>query len=207
MNRKTVIAAGLMLALGGASGTAAAFEPGDWLMKLGVHAVNPKSDNGSLAGDTLDVEIDTNARPSFQIEYFLNQHWGLEVLAALPFEHDVNLNGTHAATIKHLPPTVSLQYHFAPSERVSPFVGLGLNYTWIYSEDTTGPLNGTKLALDNSWGLAAHAGVDFKLNNGWYVGADLRWMDIDSDARVNGAGVGTVHVDPLTYGFYVGFVF
>ncbi len=207
MNKKTAIVAGLVLALGGMCGTASAFEPGDWLVKVGVHAVNPKSDNGSLAGNTLDASIDTNARPSLQAEYFLTKNWGVEVLAAVPFQHDVDLNGVHAATIKHLPPTVSVQYHFAPNDKVSPFVGLGLNYTWIYSEDTTGPLAGTKLGLDNSWGLAAHAGVDFKLNNGWYLGADLRWIDIDTEAHVNGASVGTVNVDPLAYGIYVGFVF
>ena len=49
--------------------------------------------------------------------------------------------------------------------KVSPFVGAGLNYTTFFSEDTTGALAGSKLKLQDSWGLAAH-GVDFAIGEG-----------------------------------------
>ena len=55
-----------------------------------------------------------------------------------------------------------------------------------------------------TWGLAAHAGVDFKMENDWFFGVDARWMDIDSDVSVNLAQVGTVNIDPIVYGFYFG---
>jgi outer membrane protein len=184
-----------------------AFETGDWFVKLGAHAVNPDSDNGSLADGALAVDIDTNWRPSITAEYFFSPNLGLEVLAALPFEHDVKLNGADAATVRHLPPTVTLQYHFNTAGKFRPFVGAGINYTWIYDESTRGPIDGADLDLDNSWGLAAHLGFDVKLDNDWYVGADLRWIDIDSDARVDGVDVGTVNIDPLAYGVYVGWTF
>jgi outer membrane protein len=31
---------------------------------------------------------------------------------------------------------------------------------------------------------------------------DVRWIDIDADASVDGANVGSVAVDPLVYGVY-----
>ncbi len=177
---------------------------GDWRVTVGAHNVDPKSDNGSLAGGALDVEVGNNWRPSFTAEYFLNDNLGIEVLAALPFKHDVKLNGADAGEVTHLPPTVSLQYHFNPDAKISPYVGAGLNFTWIYSEDSAGPIAGTELKLKNSWGLAAHAGVDFKMDNDWFFGVDARWMDIDSDVSVNLAQVGTVNIDPIVYGFYFG---
>ena len=29
---------------------------------------------------------------------------------------------------------------------------------------------------------------------------DARWIDIDTDVKVNGASVGTVNIDPMVYG-------
>jgi outer membrane protein len=197
---KQLVAAVLVLAVA----PFAHADDGAWRFTVGAHNVDPKSDNGSLAAGALDVEVGDNWRPSVTLEYFLNDHLGIEVLAALPFKHEVKLNGADAGEIKHLPPTVSLQYHFAPDAKISPYVGAGVNFTWIYSEDSAGPIAGTELKLKNSWGLAAHAGVDFKLENDWFVGVDARWMDIDSDVSVDTVQVGTVEVDPLVYGFYVG---
>lgn len=179
-------------------------DDGTWRFTVGAHNVDPTSDNGSLAAGALDVDVGSNWRPSFTAEYFLNDHLGVEVLAALPFKHDVKLNGVAAGEVTHLPPTVSLQYHFSPEAKISPYLGAGVNFTWIYSEDSAGPIAGTELKLKNSWGLAAHAGVDFKLENDWFVGVDARWIDIDSDVSVNTVQVGTVNIDPLIYGVYVG---
>lgn len=179
---------------------ALAQEAGDWTFSVGAHVVNPKSDNGSLAGGTLDTDVGNDWRPTITAEYFFSPRWGVEILAALPFEHDIRLNGVAAGSTKHLPPTVSLQYHFVGSARVKPFLGAGLNYTVFFEEDTRGPLAGTDLELDNSFGLAAHAGVDFAVGKGKWLRLDARWIDIDTDVKVDGANVGTVNIDPMVYG-------
>jgi len=188
-------AAALMLA-----SPAFAQQAGDWTFGVGVHNVSPKSDNGSLAGGALNADVGDNWRPTITAEYFLTPNWGLEILASLPFEHDIDLNGTRAGSTKHLPPTVSLQYHFTGSEKVRPFIGAGVNYTIFFDEETTGPLSGADLDLDNSFGLAAHAGVDFTVGTNKWLRLDARWIDIDTDVEVNGAGVGTVNIDPMVYG-------
>lgn len=177
---------------------------GNWRFTVGAHNVDPTSDNGTLAGGALDLTIGNSWRPTITGEYMFNDNLGLEVLAALPFKHDIKLNGADAGDVTHLPPTVSLQYHFNAGEKVSPYLGLGLNFTWIYDENSDGPIDGTDLSLDNSFGLAAHAGIDFAMQNDWFFGVDARWMDIDADVSVNGADVGTANIDPLVYGFYFG---
>lgn len=179
---------------------------GDWTVKLGAHAVDPKSDNGTLAG-TLPVDVGTNTRPSLMIEYLWTPNWGIELLAAVPFEHKITTGGTRIGEITHLPPTVTLQYHFNPEGSVSPYLGAGLNYTFIYDEEAKGPIAGSRLKLDDSIGLAAHAGVDFRLNERWSLGVDLRWIDIDTDVSLDGADIGTAEVDPLAYGAYLQYRF
>ncbi len=198
---KHLLCGALAAATAGLAQPVLARSAGDWTVGAGVHQVNPKSDNGSVAGGTLDLDIGSSVRPTFTAEYFLSDRWGVEVLAAVPFQHDIGVKGVgKVGSTRHLPPTVSLQYHFNNGGRVSPFLGAGVNYTTFFSEDTRGALAGSKLKLDDSWGLAAHAGVDFALNERSAIRIDARWIDIDTDVKLDGAGLGTVNIDPIVYG-------
>lgn len=195
----------LALALAGLASPAFAQQAGEWTIGVGAHQVNPKSDNGSLAGGTVPIEVDSNVRPTITAEYFVRDNLGIEVLAAWPFEHDINVKGVgRVGSTKHLPPTVSLQYHFGQGT-VKPFIGAGINYTRFFSTETTGALSGTDLELDDSFGLAAHVGIDFEVGERGSIRVDARWMDIDTDAKLNGVDIGTVEIDPLVYG--VAYVF
>ncbi|RYZ71215.1 MAG: OmpW family protein [Lysobacteraceae bacterium] len=200
-NSHSPIALGLALALAGLATPALAQSAGDWTLGVGVHQVNPKSGNGALAGGTLAVDVDSDIKPTITFEYFVRDNLGIEVLAALPFKHDIAIDGLGTVgSTKHLPPVVSLQYHFNGGGKVSPFVGAGINYTTFFSEDTQGALAASKLKLDDSWGLAAHAGVDFAMGQRGALRVDVRWADIDTKVELDGAGIGTVNIDPLVYG-------
>lgn len=199
--QKPLLSCAAALVLGTAALPALAQTAGDWTLGIGIHAVDPKSDNGRLAGGTLAVDVDRDIKPSLTFEYFVRDNLGVEVLAAWPFQHDINIAGLgRVGSTKQLPPTVSLQYHFNGQGRISPFVGAGINYTAFFSEDTTGALAGSKLKLDDSWGLAAHAGVDFAVGQRGAIRIDARWIDIDSDVALDGASLGTVAIDPIVYG-------
>ncbi|MEJ1966226.1 MAG: OmpW family outer membrane protein [Gammaproteobacteria bacterium] len=181
------------------SGRANAAE-GDWLVRVGGHYVDPKSNNHPV------VSVDSSESLTFNATYFYTDHWGIELLAAAPFKHDITLNsnGSKVAETRELPPTLSLQYHFAPNGTIRPYVGLGLNATIFFNEKTRGALAGNKLSLDTSFGPAAQVGVDFALAGDWFVNVDARWIDIDSDAKLGGAGIGTVSIDPLAFGISIG---
>lgn len=179
----------------------------DWFVRAGIHTVNPKSDNGVLAGGALRADIGSDTRPTLAFGRWIDGRWAIELLAAAPFSHEVKLNGSKALDFKHLPPTLSLQYYFAEGSRFRPFVSAGINYTWTYDEDERGPLAGTSVKVDNSWGLAAQVGALWQINDRWSVVADYRWMDIDAEVRVDGARVGEVNVDPKVYGVYLNYGF
>src|SRR5690606_13474526 len=184
-----------------AAAPAFAQSAGDWTLGVGLHQVDPKSDNGKLADGTLPLAIDSDAKPSVTFEYFVKDNLGVEVLGALPFKHEIAVKGVgKVGQTKYLPPTITLQYHFNSAGKVSPLLGVGINYTTFFSEDTTGALAGTKLKLDDSFGLAAHAGLHFKVSEKASVRVDVRWADIDTDVKVDGAKLGTANIDPLVYG-------
>jgi len=197
----SLLMTGLAAALSFAAAPAMAQSKGDWTFSAGIHQVAPKSDNGTLAGGTLKVDVGSDIKPTVTAEYFVADNLGIEVLAALPFKHDISIAGLgRVGSTKHLPPVVTLQYHFNRQGKVSPFLGAGLNYTTFFSEETGGALAGSRLKLDDSWGLAAHAGLDFALNEKAALRVDLRWMDIDSKVTLDGSRLGTVDIDPLAYG-------
>ncbi len=191
--------------LGLCAATPARATDGPWIVHFGAHMVDPTSNNGHLAG--MQADIGSNARPTVSVEYMFTPAWSIDLLAAVPFRHDVRLDGVKAATTKQLPPTFGVNYHFLPEVKVSPFVGAGINYTRFFDTKGTGPLQGTVVKIDNSWGAAAHAGLDVKLSPAWLFTADVRWMKIGGHVHVNGTDVGNARVNPLVYGVSVGYRF
>lgn len=204
-NRKIQRAAALLLALSAvttAPQIQAATDEGRWLVRGGISHVEPKSDNGQLSVG--NITVDSHFDPSVNVGYFFTPNWAVDVLVALPFEHDFSINGANAGSTAQLPPTVSLQYHFLPGAKVQPYVGAGANLTLFMQEQLN---SGDQLKLDPSFGLAAQIGVDIPLNADWLVGLDIRYIDIDSDASVNGEDVGTVEIDPYVFGINLGYRF
>jgi outer membrane protein len=177
---------------------------GEFTLGVGIGYVMPKSDNGDLTANNLEADVGGNTRPTLTVEYFVADNVGIELLAAWPFTHDVELgNLGEVAEVTHLPPTLSVNYHFngqAGAGSISPFIGAGINYTALYDVDTKGALAGSTLDLDNSWGLAFNAGVDYRVTDNGSIRVNVRYIDIDADARLDGADIGTVEIDPWVFG-------
>lgn len=198
-----------------------AFEQGDWLLRFGVAQVDPDDDSSQVTGiPDSEVSVDSGANLAFDISYMLTQHMAIELLASLPFEHDINGEGSISALgkiadVKQLPPTLSVQYHFLPQSTVRPYVGIGVNYTIFFSEEATPSLEGalggkTSVDLDDSFGLAVQLGADVAINDKWFANAVVRYIDIDTEATLKtGATERTVDVDidPWVYFLGVGFKF
>ncbi|PKL94730.1 MAG: hypothetical protein CVV18_08020 [Gammaproteobacteria bacterium HGW-Gammaproteobacteria-8] len=178
----------------------------------------------------------------FNFSYFLSPHWAVELLAAAPFKHDIDGQGALAGLGKlgdtyHLPPTLSLQYHFAPGAKFRPYVGAGLNYTLFFNDDlrqsthegivaTANAALGTNFAggsssldIDDSLGAAFQVGIDMAITDKWFTNLDLRYIFIDADADIQTTtfdpdGAPTVFnsnfdlsIDPWVLSWTVGFKF
>ena len=216
-------------------GQAFAYEAGDMIIRGGFASVQPdSSSDNALPGSYLaaaglpeanTVEVDDGAALGISLTYMLDNNLGVEILAATPFSHDIDgadsLSGVDVGETKHLPPTVSFQYHIGLNENVSIYCGVGINYTTFFSEDTTSELNDTlsavltaatgsnvtvtssELKLKDSMGLALSAGVDFNIDEHWGINAGVYYADIDTEAKVavNGTTATTfdVEIDPMVY--------
>lgn len=184
--------------------TTFAVPAGTWSVAAGAHYVDPKSDNGTL-DNGLSVDVDGDIRPTISGEYFIANNVGVELLAAIPFHHDITLktgDTTIDAETQHLPPTLSVQYHFDSYDlpmNVKPFVGVGVNYTTFFKERIYLG-NGNDLELDDSVGVAGHVGLDIPFAPTEAFRIDARYMDIKTDASLNGTDIGEVDISPWVYG-------
>jgi len=196
---------------------AVAYQAGDLVLRAGLAGVLPTGDGtvGPVAGGA--VEADDGYSLGLTGTWMATNNIGIGVLAAWPFTHDIDGAGSLAgagtvAEIEHLPPTVTLQYHFDTGSNIRPYIGAGVNYTTFFSEDTEGALAGSSLDLDDSWGVAVEAGLDYELQNNWTVGAAVWWIDINTDATITGSpipavvadGTYEVEIDPWVFMLSVG---
>jgi len=183
--------------------SAFAVPAGTWSIAAGAHMVDPKSDNGTLADGAFSVDVDDDIRPTISGEYFIANNVGIELLAAIPFHHDITLTDANGDTVdgktQHLPPTLSLQYHFDGYNmpmNLKPFVGVGVNYTTFFEEKVAlGDLE-----LDDSVGVAGHVGLDIPFAPTEAFRIDARYMDIKTDAKLDGNDIGEVDISPWVYG-------
>jgi outer membrane protein len=199
MKRQCIAAAILAAALGPLA--AHAQDSGDWIVR--ARAVSLTSANNDDTG--LDLSINDKVIPEVDISYFFSPNFALELILTYPQTQDVRSGGTKIGSFKHLPPTLTAQYHFT-GMGWRPYIGLGLNYTHIsdvqFNDDVDTALQ-PSLKKD-SFGLAAQVGADFPLGGGWLINVDVKKVQIGTTLSSFGAEVGDFKVDPWLASIGVG---
>jgi len=192
-----------------------AYEAGDMMLRLGGAGVYPTGDSDNINGLPAGSKVEADSAWSLGVTftYMFTDNIGVGVLAAYPFEHDIEGQGTISSldkvgSVKHLPPTVTLQYYFNNDTAFTPFLGAGVNYTHFFDEDTSGALSGTDLDIDDSWGYALEGGVDYDINDKWMISGQVYYINIEPDADVDAfPGNFTVDINPWVYFVSAGYKF
>ena len=214
--KKTALAAAM--AAFAASTPSVALEKGDFIVRLGGALVSPNDSgdafNGpAAAGASVKPGVQASAKPSIMLEYMFTDNIGLNLLGAAPFDHDITaeINGAGIGEVgntKHLPPTLTANWHFDTMGGFTPFVGAGVNYTHFFNENTTGALNGLNLNLDDSVGPAAMVGFDWDAGDNVLFNMSLYYMKIKTEAHVSGGfGNSDVDIDPWVFSTGLGYKF
>lgn len=184
---------------------------GDFMIRLRGIGVIPADDADidPIGGDT---ELSNTGMPEIDFTYFVTDNIAFELIAATT-HHEVSARGTDAGDIDLgdvwlLPPTLLVQYHFLTKERFSPYIGAGINYTIFYGVDEAKNSIAQDVDYENSIGWALQIGVDYRLDENWYVNADVKRLFLDTDVNINNGGVkADVDVDPWIFGMGIGYKF
>lgn len=218
---------------------AQAYDGNDWLVRAGVTWVTPNASSSDINLPTnlvAEADVEDNVQLGLTGVYMFDSHWGIELLASTPFEHDIKAKGkgaiagttVDAGSTKHLPPTLSVQYYPRGNQSGwQPYLGLGLNYTLFFNEDvdgelvsllgslTDGAVDDANLDLDQSIGLALQAGVDIPVMDQLAINLAVWYIDINTDATVTALASGAeaaevefdVDIDPWVFNVGIAYRF
>ncbi len=190
-----------------------------WVLRGRLINISP-NDSSTTIGDTgTGAAVDSAMTLEVDLTYKFNDRWAVEVIAATA-KHDLktesgDLAGADAGEVTHLPPTVTLQYHFPVEGAFHPYVGAGLNYTIFYDYEISSDLRGLGLSdldFENSFGLAGQLGFDYDINDRWLFNVDVKYIKISTDVDLQLAVGGvldtiTVDIDPWVLGVGIGYRF
>lgn len=227
---RTPLLSASLLAMALATPFAQAHQAGDIIVRAGAITVDPQEQssaiwvgalNSDVAGTKASLNSDTQLGLNFA--YMLTNHFGIELLAATPFSHDVGVKGMPSAfaglngqlgELKQLPPTLSLLYYPMDSgSAFQPYAGAGINYTWFFDDKLTGEAQSkgfSGLDLQDSWGLATQVGMDYRLSDKLMLNGQVRYIDIDTTGSTSFGGQKVkveVEVDPWVYMVGLGYTF
>lgn len=176
-----------------------------WQARLRVITIIPDVDDDL---DAANVDVSTAVVPELDFTYFFDENWAAElILATAKHNVDVDLGtGIDLGHVWILPPTLSLQYHFTGGT-VKPYLGAGINYTFFYGID-----EGDVVGMDyeDAVGFSMQGGLDFDLNDYWFLNVDLKKLLLKTDVEVDtGEDIIPVEVDinPWIIGVGIGVKF
>ncbi|HDM8226156.1 TPA: outer membrane protein OmpW [Vibrio campbellii] len=190
--KKTISSLAVVAAL--VSPSVFAHSEGDFILRVGAASVVPNDSSDKILDSQYELEVNSDTQLGLTFGYMFTDNISLEVLAATPFSHDIStdLVGKDIGSTKHLPPTVMVQYYFGDAQsKFRPYVGAGLNYTIFFDEGFNGTGKGAGLSdlkLDDSFGLAANVGVDYMINDKWFLNASAWYANIETEATYKAAG-------------------
>lgn len=180
---------------------------GNWMVR--GRAVYLDWDNGQSSGlplgGTTKVEAENRWIPEVDISYFFTKNIAAELVLTYPQKIDIDVGGNKEGTIKALPPSLLLQYHFTDLGAFKPYVGAGVNYTRFYKRNNI--LGGAAEVEKDSFGWTGQVGFDYALNKSWSINVDAKYVTIDTDVKLNGSKIGHVELDPWLYGIGIGYRF
>lgn len=172
-----------------------------WMVR--VHALYLDSANKDGTGN--DLNVNNKTFPEVDISYFFTPNIAAELVLTYPQKHTLKAGNVEIGSLKHLPPTLSAQYHFTDLGAFKPYVGAGLNYTHFSNVSIPG-VPGADIKR-NSYGLAVGAGFDYEVQKGIYFNVDVKKVQIKTTVTAGGADLGKFKVDPLLVGVGLGFRF
>ena len=192
---KTILRTATLVALGLSAITMAhahqdPYSP--WLVRARAVELNwaNKQNNGL---DATNVTATNKAIPEVDVSYFFTKNIAAELVLTYPQKVNVTVAG-NPGTLKALPPSLLVQYHFTDLGAIKPYVGVGMNYTSFTSVSV--PAIPTASLSSNSTGGVAQIGVDYMIDKNWGLNFDLKYIQIKTEVYAGGADKGQLALNP-----------
>lgn len=198
MRLKSLVAAMAAVAsLAPIASQAQSAEENPWMVR--VRATDLIWQNGQTSSvSALNVKAQDKIIPEFDVSYFFTKNIAAELVLTYPQTVQINYGSSQSqlGTIKALPPSLLLQYHFTDLGAFKPYVGAGVNYTIFSSRNNLG--NGAYSVGGSSTGVVGQVGADYMLDKNWGLNLDVKYATMSTNVTVTstGADVGKLTLNP-----------
>jgi outer membrane protein len=186
-------------------------EAGTIMIRVRAIGVIPLDSSSSISVNGGHVNATAQAAPEADFSYFFTDNIAVELIAATT-RHSVSADGTaighvDVGSVWALPPTLTLQYHFFPHERFSPYIGAGVNATFFYGARAAGaPV--TQVTFSDNAGAAIQAGIDYNIGGHWFANVDVKQIFLNTTASIDGGAIkAKTALNPLVVGMGIGYRF
>lgn len=201
---------GAALLVAGLSTPAVAKEKGDILARL--RAVAFLTDTSGTTDEFGGVaRTSDDFIPELDFTYFFTDNIAAELILGYT-QHSAEIIGSAAGDLDLgstllLPPVLSLQYHFQPKSKLSPYLGVGVIYAMWFGTNKGRSVE--KVDYSNEFGYSLQAGMDYAITDQWSLNLDVKKVFIDTTISVNDGAINArnVDLDPLVASIGIGFRF
>lgn len=168
---------------------------------IGMQAmyINPDVDCNDLSALGLGLDAEPAVTAGITLEYFFTPSISAELVAAVA-KHDLEIANQNLGSLWILPPSLYAKYHFMPESKISPYIGVGVN--WVYAWDEK--LAGLDVDVEDSFGWAAKAGADIQVTDNLYLNVDVMYLSVETELNVKAGGAtvlsgSDIDIDPWVY--------
>ena len=182
--KKYLILATLLSAM-----TTFAQNAGELHMRVRATGVVPMEDAtiGAIGGN---VAVTNNLIPEVDFTYYFTKNIAAELILGTS-KHEVVATNTALGNIDLgrvmlLPPTLNLQYHFYPTQKLKPYVGVSGNYTIFYDQGQGKGRHAavTDVAYENALSYGFQLGFDYKITDKMYWNVDVKKLYMNTNVTV-----------------------
>jgi outer membrane protein len=195
--KSLVVAMAAVASLAPIAAHAQSAEENPWMVR--VRAVDLLWQNGQSGAvvQGADVKAANKVIPELDVSYFFTKNIAAELVLTYPQTIDINYTSsqTKLGSIKALPPSLLLQYHFTNFGAFKPYIGAGVNYTIFTSRNNLG--NGAYSVDNSSFGAVGQIGMDYMFDKNWGLNLDLKYATMSTNVTTAaGADGGKLTLNP-----------
>lgn len=195
--KSLVVAMAAVASLAPIAAHAQSAEENPWMVR--VRAVDLLWQNGQSGAvvQGADVKAANKVIPELDVSYFFTKNIAAELVLTYPQTIDINYTSsqTKLGSIKALPPSLLLQYHFTNFGAFKPYIGAGVNYTIFTSRNNLG--NGAYSVDNSSFGAVGQIGMDYMFDKNWGLNLDLKYATMSTNVTsATGANGGKLTLNP-----------
>jgi outer membrane protein len=152
-----------------------------------------------VESDALDLDAKDTADLAADLTFFITPCIAINAFVTY-VNLDASSEGNSSRSTELLLPIMTVQYHFNPAGKFTPYVGAGFSYQRFFHE--SGGFDEQNQEIDDTFGIVGQVGMDYFINRNILLNLDYKYVtfeadvegdtedELDVDASIIGGGIG-----------------